>query len=331
MEKELIEWVGAPYDEIPAAGVHGVGWQTLPGNLLQLWRGYWKSRRILREFRPDVLFFTGGYLAVPMALAGRKIPSVIFVPDIEPGLAIKLLARFADRIAVIVEDSKAFFSRSAEISVTGYPVRSELKIWDIDDAKKKFELEEALPTLLVFGGSKGSRSINRALLAALPELLKDMQVIHVTGHLDWSEVETARGKLISGNQIMSEHTGRYHAYPYLNEEMGAAMIAADLVVSRSGAATLGEFPHFGLPAILVPYPHAWRYQHVNAKYLESRGAAVILDDADLEDKLLITVRDLARDPGMRNYMQTAMRSLAQPKAAQSISQLLHTLVKGSET
>jgi len=329
MEKDLVERMGAPYEEIPAAGLHGVGWRTLPGNLLQLWRGYWKSRRILRKHRPDVLFFTGGYLAVPMALAGRKIPSVIFVPDIEPGLAIKLLAKFADRIAVIVEDSRAFFSGAAEVSVTGYPVRAELKAWDIDAAREKFGLDAEIPTLLVFGGSRGARSINSALIAALPELLVEMNIIHVTGRLDWPEVEAAWDELVMGNWLPGEHAERYNAFPYLNEGMGAAMIAADLVVSRAGAATLGEFPHFGLPAILVPYPHAWRYQHVNAEYLENRGAAIVLDDADLEKKILTTVRDLAHNKSRRKKMQVAMRSLAQPAAAQSISQLLHTLVKGS--
>ncbi len=132
-------------------------------------------------------------------------------------------------------------------------------------------MSDQLPILLVFGGSTGARSINRALLAVLPELLKEMQIIHVSGKLDWAEVEAARGQLsgLSGEQ--ADLAQRYRAYPYLHAEMGAALAAADLALSRAGASSLGEFPQAGLPAILVPYPYAWRYQKVNASYLAAAG------------------------------------------------------------
>ncbi len=98
MERELVERAQVPFEAIPAAGVHGVGLRSLPGNLLQLARGYRKAGRVLKRFQPDVLLFTGGYVAVPMALAGHRVPSVLYVPDIEPGLALKVLARLADTI-----------------------------------------------------------------------------------------------------------------------------------------------------------------------------------------------------------------------------------------
>ena len=119
MEKALVERVGLPYKAIPAAGVHGILLKKLPGNLRRLWKGYWKSRRLLKEFDPDVLLFTGGYVAIPMAAAGLRRRSVLFVPDIEPGLALKVLARFASRIAISVEDSRRFFRRQEKITVTG--------------------------------------------------------------------------------------------------------------------------------------------------------------------------------------------------------------------
>jgi UDP-N-acetylglucosamine--N-acetylmuramyl-(pentapeptide) pyrophosphoryl-undecaprenol N-acetylglucosamine transferase len=101
--------------------------------------------------------------------------------------------------------------------------------------------------------------------------------------------------------------------------MGKALASADLVVSRAGASTLGEFPFFELPAVLVPYPHAWRYQKVNASYLAQRGAAVILDDSRLQAELLDTIRVLLENPGKRKSMKAAMRSLSKPEAAQSIA------------
>ena len=126
METRLVESTGIPYQTIPAAGVHGIGLRTLPRNLWQLGRGVLASRRILRAYKPDVLFFTGGYVAVPMALAGWKLPSLLYVPDIEPGLALKTLARLADRICVTAQDSFSFFRRPGRINLTGYPTRSGL-------------------------------------------------------------------------------------------------------------------------------------------------------------------------------------------------------------
>jgi UDP-N-acetylglucosamine--N-acetylmuramyl-(pentapeptide) pyrophosphoryl-undecaprenol N-acetylglucosamine transferase len=175
------------------------------------------------------------------------------------------------------------------------------------------------------GGSKGARSINRALLPVLPDLLTEMQVVHLSGHLDWPEIKAAQDKLAASMHSTSELAARYRAFPYLHEKMGAALTAADLALARAGASTLGEFPLFGLPAILVPYPHAWRYQYVNAQYLVQHGAAEILIDVDRPEKLLSTVQGVMRDQERREKMCRAMRSLARPTAAQDISHLLKNL------
>ena len=307
---------GIPYQSIPAAGVHGVGLRALPANIAKLTRGVLASRRILKDFRPDALFFTGGYVAFPMALAGRSIPTLLYVPDIEPGLAIKSAARFADRVAVTAADSKKYFAANKNISVAGYPLRSDLSGWSRQKADQRFGLSGDLPVLLVTGGSKGARNLNNAVLAELPALLEMAQVIHISGALDWPTVESA------ARTLPKNLANRYHAMPYLHE-MGAALAAADLVVSRAGASTLGEYPFFGLPAILVPYPYAWRYQKVNADALAQSGAAMILEDQFMPTKLLPLIKDLIENPAKREAMRAAMRSLAQPDAANAIaSQLL---------
>lgn len=325
METDLVKRSGIPFEAIPAAGVHGVGLRNLPGNLAQLGRGYRQAKRVLKCFQPDVLLFTGGYVAVPMALAGRKVPTLLYVPDIEPGLALKTLARFADCIALTADESRTYFPRHENISVTGYPVRPDMKSWTLDEARLVFGLTPDLPTLLVFGGSKGARSINRAVLGVFPDLLAEMQIIHISGWLDWPEVDAKRSAMAVTPGPQSLLMKRYHAYSYLHEEMGAALIAADLVLSRAGASVLGEFPTFGLPAVLVPYPHAWRYQRVNADYLAQHGAALVIEDAQLGEQILFEVRNLLRDVARRQEMQSAMRSLARPLAAQSIAQLLYGL------
>ncbi|MFW5713297.1 MAG: undecaprenyldiphospho-muramoylpentapeptide beta-N-acetylglucosaminyltransferase [Brevefilum sp.] len=318
MEEALVTRREIPYTSITAAGVHGVGWRKLPGNLWMLFKGFLASRRILRRFKPDVLFFTGGYVAFPMAVAAVGQPSVLYVPDIEPGMALKALARFANRIALTTETSKAFFPNEEKLRVTGYPVRPGLRNWTRESALDYFDFDPSLPTLAVAGGSKGARSINMALLDILPDLLEEVQVVHLTGHLDWEVVES------NTKELPPEKAQRYQAFPYLHE-IGAALAAADLIVSRAGASTLGEYPLFGLPAILVPYPYAWRYQKVNASFLEDRGAAILLKDENLHEKLYDMIHELLSDPARLSKMSKAMSSLATPDAAEKISQLIREL------
>jgi UDP-N-acetylglucosamine--N-acetylmuramyl-(pentapeptide) pyrophosphoryl-undecaprenol N-acetylglucosamine transferase len=324
METQLVERSGISFRTIPAAGVHGIGLRTLPHNLWQLGRGIFASRRILREFRPDVLFFTGGYVAVPMALAGWKLPSLLYVPDIEPGLALKTLARFASKIAVTTEDSRHYFSTTDHISVTGYPVRRDLSGWTRQAARQALHLNNESPVLLILGGSKGARSINSAILANLPALVGMAQVIHITGELDWPIIEAKT------REFTNVQSARYHAFPYLHEQMGAAMASADLALSRAGASTLGEYPLFGLPAVLVPYPHAWRYQKVNADYLVRHGAAVLLEDEKLSNQLLPTIKDMLNQPRKLAAMRDAMQQLFHPDAAAQIGRQLLALCPDEE-
>lgn len=330
MEADLVKREGVPFATIPAAGVHGVSWRALPGNLAQLVQGFQAARRILSQFRPEVLFFTGGYLAVPMALAARlplkalpRPQQLVYVPDIEPGLALKVLFRFADVVAVSVEETKKFLPSRKQVAVTGYPVRASLQKIDRNEACRSFGLNPELPVFLVLGGSKGARSINRALQSVLPQILTEMQVIHISGQLDWQEVDHNR------QGLAPELLERYRSFPYLHEQMSAALSAADLALTRAGASSLGELPRFGLPAILVPYPYAWRYQMVNAQYLVNADAAVMLKDADLPGRLLPLVTDLISDPARRQEMSRRMQELAQPGAARAIADTLLDLEAGA--
>ncbi len=316
MEARLVARAAIPFKSIPAAGVHGVGLKRLPGNFSAILRGIWASEAILADFNPDVLFFTGGYVAVPMALAGWAIPSLLFVPDVEPGLALKMLSHFAKRITVSTEDSRRFFPKKADVQITGYPVRPELTHWRKSAGRQRLGITGEKPVLLVVGGSKGARSINMAILAHLEILLEQVEIIHLTGELDWPKVESAR------EELPAQKAQHYHAYPYLHDEMGAALSAADLAISRAGASVLGEFPLFGLPAILVPYPHAWRYQKVNADMLTQRGAALVIEDAKLKSGLALTVEKLLETPEKLDAMRAAMASLRAPDAAKSIARHL---------
>jgi UDP-N-acetylglucosamine--N-acetylmuramyl-(pentapeptide) pyrophosphoryl-undecaprenol N-acetylglucosamine transferase len=323
VEESLTTRAGIKFEGISASRVRGRNPLVILRGLWALNRGFWQARRLLKTFRPDVLFVTGGYVCAPVTLAARSqgIPVLIYLPDVQPGLAIKSLARFADRVAVSVPAAKGYF-RPGQGVVTGYPVRRELSERAPEEARAKLGLEvktEALPVLLVFGGSQGARSINRAVSEGLEDLLAVAHVIHISGQRDaeWTQARRA--------SLPEKLRGRYQLYTYLNEKMADALLAADLVVSRAGASTLGEFPAAGLPAVLVPYPHAGAHQWDNARYLVEAGAAVAIADADLGRDLVPTVMDLLADRPRRDAMGQTARSLARPDAAGSIGELLIAL------
>ncbi|HEX9013691.1 MAG TPA: undecaprenyldiphospho-muramoylpentapeptide beta-N-acetylglucosaminyltransferase [Anaerolineaceae bacterium] len=318
MEANLVQRENVPYSSIPAAGLHGVGLRAVPGNAVRLVRGYFHARRIIGEFKPDALLFTGGYVGVAVAAAGRQRPIILYTPDIEPGRALKTMARFADCIAVTAEESRRYYDPRKQVVITGYPTRPELRGWSRARGRQELGLEANLPVLLIAGGSKGAVTLNSQIYPLLPQLLTSAQVVHLTGETDWERVPAVQRGLPEGV------AGRYHPYPYLHE-MGAALAAADLAVCRAGASTLGELPLFGLPAVLVPYPFAWRYQKVNAEYLAAHKAAVLVEQADLPNRLLQTVMGLLTDPQSLESMRTAMLSLAKPTAAGQIGGLIRDI------
>jgi undecaprenyldiphospho-muramoylpentapeptide beta-N-acetylglucosaminyltransferase len=322
METPLVTRAGISFESIPAAGVHGVGLRALPKNSLALIRGYFTARKIIQRFSPDVMFFTGGYVGVPVALAGWKVPKVAFVPDIEPALALKVIGLTVDVIAVTTEASQKYYRQRQKVVVSGYPIRRAIRNIEKQSGRKLLNLHDEKPIVLIFGGSRGARSINFALWKILDQLLKKAQVLHITGTLDWDRVEEVK------SSISEDRIEEYHPFSYLHDEMGAALASADLVVSRAGAATLGEYPFFGLPSILVPYPHAWRYQKVNADYLSRLGAATQIQDEELDDRLLPTIFRLLEDPEQLRRMGEAARLSATPSAVQVISnEILRTAGK----
>ena len=325
MEAELVARAGLPFIGIPAGGLHGVALLHAVRNGWQLMRGTFSALRHLRRERPDAILTTGGYVAGPVAVAAawQRVPILVYLPDIEPAQSVKALARLATRIGVTVEDSRAFLP-AEKVVVTGYPLGERITRWSRVAGRKALDLPLDDLVLLIFGGSRGARSINRALLAQLPALTEVAHVVHVSGELDWPEVSAAR------EALPGDVKARYHAYAYLHDEMGAAMAAADLVVCRAGASILGEFPYFGLPAILVPYPHAWRYQKVNAAWLADRGAAIVIDDAALPAQLAPTARALLLDTPRRETMAAAARALARPDAAQRLAELLVQVTDGTQ-
>lgn len=316
VEATIVPRAGVPFATIAGGQVRGQAPWRLARNLWHLARGYRQARGLVAQFRPDVCFVTGGWVTVPVALAAwrARVPLVIYLPDITPGLAVRSLQRLARRVAVSVPEAATYFGDKAV--VTGYPVRRALWETNREAAREALGLPVDARVLLVFGGSRGARSINRALVAGLPEVLSLAHVIHVTGSLDHGWVREAADALPEALR------SRYRVHAYLHEEMPLALAAADLVVCRAGASVLGELPAVGVPAVLVPYPYAGRHQERNARYLAERGAAVIVDDERLSQELVPTVRALLADEARRARMAAASRALATPDAATRLVDIL---------
>ncbi|MDQ7028327.1 MAG: glycosyltransferase [Ardenticatenia bacterium] len=260
-------------------------------------------------------------MTFPVALAAwwQRVPLLVYLPDIEPGLAVRLMAPLATKVAVTAEPARQHFGRKAV--VTGFPVRGALERNrpPREEARANFGIPADERVVLIFGGSQGAHSLNAAVGHALEALTAEAHVIHIHGRWDRDWLRARRAALPDRTRA------RYHLFEYLHEEMAHALVAADLVVARAGASTLGEFPAVGLPAILVPYPHSGAHQWANARFLASRGAAVIVPDAEIDRELVPQIRRLLHDQTRLTTMRHAMRALARTGAALAIYELLGTL------
>ncbi len=321
-EAKLAAQVGLDFVAIQSGQVRIRNPFKLVRNGVKLIHGGWQARSLMRSWKPDAVFVTGGYACAPVVWAAHRqhIPVLIYLPDLTPGLAVQRLAPYADQIAVSFPEVCQFFPDKA--IVTGYPLRPELQKRSDSktDARNQLDLDPDQHTVLFFGGSQGARSINIATAEILPQLLELAQVIHITGTFDWSTSQERTANL------PLELSKRYHPFPYLHDDnMATALNASNLVVARAGASTLGEFPAVGLPAILIPLPISGGHQQPNADYLTERDAAITIADADMPDKLWPAIQDLLTHPEKLAAMSQASLSLAQPDAADRLASALTAL------
>lgn len=346
MEKSLVDHASIPYQGIATGQVRGKNPLTIGRNAGKMISGLRESITILRQFRPDVCLATGGYVCAPVVVACRwlQIPVLIYLPDMMPGWAIRILSWLARRVAVSYPEAARYFGGevpAGKAVVTGYPVRQELvdlvgggaldpRHHTQQRAATRCQLAErlhrplctggeALPLLLVWGGSQGSRNINEALWAMLPQVLPHAHVLHVVGVRDWAQWQAN----LQQPPVAHDLWNRYHPVAYLHEEMALALAAADLTVARAGASTLGEFPVARLPAILVPHPGVNQQQ--NAEYLVQHGGAILIDDSALRQQLASKLLPLVHDQAQRQTMEAALARLAKPNAAQAIAEQLAQL------
>jgi UDP-N-acetylglucosamine--N-acetylmuramyl-(pentapeptide) pyrophosphoryl-undecaprenol N-acetylglucosamine transferase len=277
-----------------------------------------QAATILARERPDAIFTTGGYVAVPTLIAAvpLRIPVVLWDGNVVPGRSVRWTARLADVLAVSFEATCAALAGAGRpCYVTGTPIRDTREI-DREAARARLDIPAGARLLLVFGGSQAVRRFNAAVGEALPRLVERVHVIHVSGDDGYAAALAAR------EALPADLRGRYRPYPFLREEMVAALAAADLVVGRAGSSTLAEVTALGLPMVVVPYPHAAGHQRANARVLADAGAARLVEDEDFDAAALLDAASILDDPDAHVRMSAAARGLGRPGAAAAVAELV---------
>ena len=316
-----------PYYAIPTGKLRRYwAWQNVADLTLNVPAGVLVARRLLGRLRPRVVFGTGGFVALPVVLAAasRQLPIVVHEQTSVPGLANRIAARLARRVAVTFDGGSRAFGR--DVVRTGNPLRPELRHGSRADATARFGFDPALPLVYVTGGAQGAHRVNRAVGAALSFLLPHAQVIHqcgdnpTTGDLRW--LRERRDELPDALQR------RYHIVPYVDEELAGIYATAALVIGRAGAGTVNECCQLGLAALYVPLPGASGDEQMqNARLVERAGGAAVLPQPELTPETL-GARTLAllREPARLKEMGERAQSLAVPDAAERLANLLTEFV-----
>jgi UDP-N-acetylglucosamine--N-acetylmuramyl-(pentapeptide) pyrophosphoryl-undecaprenol N-acetylglucosamine transferase len=276
----------------------------------------------LARWRPDVVYTTGGYVAVPVlgASALLRVPTLLWEGNRVPGRSVRSVARLASVLSVSFAETCA--SLSGRCYVTGTPIRSFAGL-DRPGARAALKLPPDDPMVLVFGGSQSVRRFDEAVADALPRIVERAIVLHVTGETGYPDALRRREALPAAQRE------RYQPHAFLWHDMAAALMAADLLVGRAGSSTLAEATALGLPMVVVPYPHAAAHQSANARALADAGAARYVPDEAFDGRALEDACALLDDEPAMAAMSAASRTLGRPGAAHVTAGLLLDLAEGA--
>jgi UDP-N-acetylglucosamine--N-acetylmuramyl-(pentapeptide) pyrophosphoryl-undecaprenol N-acetylglucosamine transferase len=317
METRLVPAAGFELRLVQVGALKNVSLATRLKTGVDLPRAIWSARQMLSEFAPDVVIGVGGYASGPAMAAAilSRIPTIAFEPNVVPGFANRLVARWVSAAAVHFQETCRYFPHCR---VTGVPVRPAF-----------FQIPAKAPntqrTLLVFGGSQGAHAINQAMVDSLPALRErapGLQIVHQTGERDYEKVRASYDE--------AGFAGAVHKFI---DDMPAMFGRADLLVCRSGASTVAEITAAGKPAIFVPFPRAADdHQNVNARALERAGAAMVLDESTLQaSRLVDTITGLIEDAGRLEKMSAAAKALAHPQAVEEIGAMVAALASDARS
>ncbi|MBC8043688.1 MAG: undecaprenyldiphospho-muramoylpentapeptide beta-N-acetylglucosaminyltransferase [Rhizobacter sp.] len=313
LEASVVPKQGFTLHLISVAGFRrGLSLQAFIDNLkfpFRLMKSLAECRTLIEQEQPDVVIGTGGFVSGPVLYAAQAagIPTLVQEQNAKPGITTRLVARKADEVHLAFAEAKSFFNRQENLFLTGNPTRDFGEV-DTKEAKSFFEMDATRRTVLIFGGSLGARSINTAIEKWIDELLEEVNVIWQTGKSDFESVKSRVGT--KKNLWLGAYIDR----------MDYAYAASDVVICRAGASTLAELTWLGKASVLIPYPFAAaNHQFFNAKSLADAGAAVMIEDKDLnlaKEKIFALLKDKTK---LENMRRESLK-LGQPDATRIIAE-----------
>ncbi len=330
MERRLVEQAGYPIRTVQVSTFErGFSWKILKHDLLSAVKvpvGQYEAARIIKEFKPDLVVGTGGYASFPAVreAARRHIPTAIHESNVYPGLTTRTLAGKVDLVMVGFPEAAAYYEGVAKkVAVTGTPVREEFFSLTRQQARLELDIADSQPLVISFWGSQGAGHMSARTVDLLQKWDNEGRRFHYI-HAAGRDIDEMPGELERRGIKVTDQEVRAYI-----DDMPRVMAAADLVICRAGASTLGELTALGKPAILVPSPYvAANHQYKNAKVMADRGGAVLIEEANCTgEQLYDTAIELLADGARRAAMGRAMRELAAPHAAEDIYRELTAILK----
>lgn len=330
LENDLVPRAGFELRTIEAYGINRKISMSNIKNMFKTLKGLKEAKKIVKEYKPDIVIGTGGFICGPVLMAAKKykMPTVLHESNAFPGVAVKLLAKKVDTILLGFEDAKQRLPKAKKIVVTGTPTKiKKIQLSKIQKEKMIAELglEKNLPIVLVFGGSQGAKSINSTLIDIIKSKAnKNYQIIWASGPKQYDIIkETLKEDKIDINKIDNV---KILPYIYNMEEI---MNLVDVVIARSGAMTTTEIAITGKPAIFIPFPFATEnHQEYNARVLEKIGAAKIILDKDLnKESLSSTLNEILKDKNKLVQMSKNAEKVAISDVEEKIYKEIEKLIK----
>lgn len=318
LEARLVPEAGVAFYPVASAGFDRGNPLTLVTSVVRIAVSIVRALGLMLRWHPDVVAGFGGYVSLPVGIAAvlTRTPLVLHEQNSVPGLANRFLSRWARSVAVTYDSSMKHLKRPERAVMTGNPIRAAVSAASREAGRKRLGASDTDVVVLVFGGSRGARHLNEALMRLWPKLaeLPDVRVVHVAGATEVAAVRTAMAEALGASEP------RYQLFEYL-DDMGGAIAAADLVVSRAGATSIAEITAIGRASVLVPYPYATDdHQTLNARAVSVAGGAVVVPDAELDDTTFESaVLSLVSDAGKRQAMASAAAALGRPDAGASVA------------
>ncbi|MEC2074696.1 undecaprenyldiphospho-muramoylpentapeptide beta-N-acetylglucosaminyltransferase [Metabacillus fastidiosus] len=322
LEKGIVERAGIPFQSIEITGFKRKLSLDNIKTVIRFLKGVSDSKKMLKQFKPDVVIGTGGYVCGPVVYAAAKlgIPSIVHEQNSLPGITNKFLAKYVDKVAICFSEAEKYFPAD-KVVLTGNPRASEVIGADGKKGKESLGLTNGKKSVLIFGGSRGARAINNAVLQMIPALKnKDYEVVYVTGEVHYKNVMEKIEKMSSPPNIIIK--------PFIHN-MPDVLAGIDLIVSRAGATSLAEITALGLPSILIPSPYVTaNHQEVNARSLSDHDAAILLSEQALNGEVLLAQMDeILLNEQRLTQMAEASKKLGIPDAAKKLYDVMKHISK----